>query len=294
MTGLLVVSHAKINLTLDISPRREDGYHDIDSVVQIIDIADELLLAKRRGAVIEVEVDAPDIPSGASNLVYRACEAFFESTGIRAGARCELAKRIPAQAGLGGGSSNAAAAILGLDQLYGSGLSTQRLTQTAAKVGADVALFVHGGTVRMRGRGESVEPLPDAPQLDLVIVKPELGVSSAWAYAELDKCGRREVSSASDQMERAIRAQDRDAVISGLRNDFDPVVSSSIEAVRAAKLVLIEHGAQAAVLAGSGSAVFGVYPSRDDAQAAAEKLDQQFARVFVARTLTRCESRRKT
>ena len=294
MTGLHLVSHAKINLTLQVSPKREDGYHDIDSVVQIIDIADELRLTKRSDSVIEVDVDAPDIPSGANNLVYRACRAFFESTGIRAGVRCELTKRIPAQAGLGGGSANAAEAIVGLDRLYGSAFSTQRLTQIAAKVGSDVALFVHGGTVRIRGTGDRVEPLPDAPRLDLVIVQPEIGVSTAWAYAQLDKSATREAAGASDQMERAIRAHDCGAVIDGLRNDFDPVVSGELEAVRAAKLALIEQNARAAMLAGSGSAVFGIYNSDSEAWAAAGKLEEHFPSVFAAHTLTRSESRRKT
>lgn len=290
MDKLKLLSYAKVNLTLDVSCLRPDGYHDIDSVAQIISISDELEISRADEGVIEVHMDGGDAPSGKENLVYRACETFFRRTGIRGGARFVLRKHIPIQAGLGGGSGNAATAIAGLNRLFEAGLTCGDLCALAAEVGSDTALFIHGGTVRMSGRGDRVEPLPDAPELHLVVVKPEAGVSTAWAYAELDKRENRALGGASDSMELAIRASDRAALVSNLANDFDSIVSSVVPEIAQAKRRLTEAGAEAAMLSGSGSAVFGVFASSEAAELAANSLRAEFAEVFVCRTLPRGES----
>ena len=290
MNTVHLVSRAKVNLTLEVSARRPDGYHDIDSVVQIIDIKDELIISRAPEGSIAVDVDTEDVPSGKANLVHAACEAFFGAAGIRAGARCALTKRVPAGAGLGGGSGNAAAAVVGLDELYQAGLPVEQLRHIAASVSSDAPLFICAGTVRMRGRGEIVEPLPDAPELHLVVVKPDVGVSTTWAYAHLDNSGARVPSGASDRAENAIRNNDRAALIDSLYNDFDPVVTNSHGQIRRARQALIDRGAISGLLAGSGSAVFGVFASEQDARAAAAALEQDFSTVFATRTLTRRES----
>ena len=187
MDKVKLLSRAKVNLSLDVSRLRPDGYHDIDSVAQVIDISDEIEVSKADAGTIEVLVEGGDAPSGKENLIYRACEVFFAETGTRGGARFVLRKRIPVQAGLGGGSGNAAAAIAGLNRLYEGGLTRDEMAALASKVGSDAALFIFGGTVRMSGRGERLKLLPDAPKMHLVVVKPSVGVSTAWAYAELDK-----------------------------------------------------------------------------------------------------------
>lgn len=286
---IALLSYAKINLTLEVSHLRQDGFHDIDSIAQIIDLSDEVVVEKADEGVVEVVVAHGDAPAGRGNTVYKACEAFLSATGVRGGARCVLAKSIPAQAGLGGGSGNAATAIAGLSRLYRCTLSADEMAAIAAEVGSDAALFVHGGTIRMRGRGELVEPLPDAPGLHLVVVKPEVGVSTAWAYAELDKSDRKPAER-SDAAERAIRSGDRAALIASLANDFDPVVSSSFAEIERAKSMLREAGAEAAMLSGSGSAVFGVFESDDRAKLAGDRLRGEFAHVFVTKTLSRSES----
>ena len=283
-------SFAKINLTLEVGRRREDGYHEIDSVAQVIDIRDRLEVEKAAPGVIEVEVESGDAPRGEENLVYKACEAFFRASGVSGGARFRLTKRIPMQAGLGGGSGNAAAAVVALDRLYEMGLPVEELARIASGIGSDAALFVYGGTVRMRSRGDLVELLPDAPELDLVVIKPDVGVSTGWAYAELDRnpdCGPR---GACDRAEPAIRRRDRDALIESLSNDFDGVVSRAFEDVREAKSLLIGAGARRAMLCGSGSAVLGVFGSRNDARGAARNAQGRFAHVFQTHTLTRAES----
>ena len=290
MDRVEIVSPAKVNLTLEVGARRADGYHEIDSVAQVIDLVDRLALEKARAGVIEVAIECGDAPGGSENLVYRACEAFLQATGIRGGARFRLAKRIPAQAGLGGGSGNAAAAVVGLDRLYETGLSREELCAIAASVGSDAGLFVHGGTVRMRGRGDVIEPLPDAPELELVVVKPDVGVSTAWAYGELDATPARNPRGASDRAQQAVQAGDRDGLVDSLSNDFDPVVLRAFGEISEAKAFLCGAGARRALLCGSGSAVFGVFGSHEDAELAAESAQRRFSHVFLTRTLSRAES----
>jgi len=287
MYSITIISRAKVNLTLEVLGRRADGYHDLDSVARIIDLTDELSIAKADEGVIEIGSDTQGVPSGPDNLVHKACRAFFVATGIRAGARCNLVKRIPARAGLGGGSGNAAAAIAALNDLYECGLPVDRLAEIAGRVGSDVGLFVYGGTVRMRGRGERVEALPDAPEMHLVVVKPEVGVSTAWAYRELDRSPGRSQRGASDAAERAVRAGDRAGLIASMWNDFDPMVAAAFDEIASAKRSLLDHGAQAALLAGSGSAVFGVFATKEAAESVADSIRREFGNVLVTRTLPR-------
>ncbi len=289
MNRVEIASPAKVNLTLEVGSKRPDGYHEIDSVAQVIDLWDRLSVERAEPGTIEVEVEG-DAPQGRENLVYKACEAFFQASGVRGGARFRLAKSVPVQAGLGGGSGNTAAAIIGLDRLYETHLGNGDLCPIAASVGSDAGLFVYGGTVRMRGRGDLVEPLPDAPELQLVVLKPDVGVSTAWAYGELDKVPNRRASGASSRAEQAVRAGDRDGLIESLWNDFDRVVLETLSEIGEAKAFLIGAGARRAVLCGSGSAVFGVFDSCEEARGAVERAQRRFAHVFLTRTLSRAES----
>lgn len=279
-----------MNITLEVSGERADGYHEIDSIVQTIDITDDLVMTKSASGVIKVACDTAGVPEGRGNIIYRACEEFFHRAGLHTGVECLLRKRIPMQAGLGGGSGNAAAAVAGLNRLYECNFTARELADIAAAAGSDAPLFIYGGTVRMRGRGEIIDPLPDAPEMYLVVIKPNAGVSTAWAYAELDKSPGSRCISASDRAEAAVRASDRDGLIASLCNDFDPVVSAAFDEVRLAKSKLIESGAQRAMLSGSGSAVFGVFRSYEAARQAAMSLMGEFTQVFLTRTAGRDKS----
>lgn len=287
MEEITLASYAKVNLTLEVIGQRPDAYHDIDSVATTIDLADELQCARAPEGTIDLEVSGLAVPVGPDNLVHRACREFFRETRASGGVRCRLTKRIPVQAGLGGGSSNAAAAIVALDRIYGCDLGPQRLAQIAERVGSDAPMFVYGGTVRMRGRGGLIDILPDAPQLDLLIIKPSVGVSTAWAYKELDTRGSRAFRGASDRAEEAIRSADRDGLVRSMCNDFDAVIGQAFGDVRTAKRLLEEEGAQAVVLAGSGSGVFGVFASRQEVLSAAERLRARSHYALPARTVSR-------
>lgn len=279
-----------MNFTLEVSDRRPDGYHEIDSIVQTIDITDDLVMTKAEPGVITVTCDIDGVPEGPGNIIYRACEEFFNRAGLHAGVECMLRKRIPMQAGLGGGSGNAAAAVAGLNRLYDCGLSAKELADIAAAAGSDAPLFIYGGTVRMRGRGEIIDPLPDVLQMYLVVIKPDVGVSTAWAYGELDKSSSGRCESVSQRAEDAVRDSDRDSLIASMCNDFDPVVSAAFDEVRLAKSRLMEAGAQRAMLSGSGSAVFGVFGTHEMAQQATLSLMGEFAQVFLTCTVCRDKS----
>lgn len=290
MSEIQIRSYAKINLTLEVGEMRPDGFHDIDSVVQVIDLSDELTIGPAEPGAIDVSVVEGSAPQGRENLVYRACEAFVRATGVRGGARIALRKRIPLQAGLGGGSSNAAAAIAGLNSLHGCGLSVEEMATVAARVGSDAALFLYGGTVRVRGRGDLATVLPDAPELSLAIVRPGVGVSTAWAYAELDRRSEHGARGAGDRAEEAVSKGDRSALLESLHNDFDRVIPALVDEVGRAREALEQENAEQVLLAGSGSAVFGVYPSMDRAAEAADRLSGRFAGAYAARSLARAES----
>ncbi len=176
---------AKLNLFLEVVERRPDGYHNLDTVMQAVDLYDDLEIVAQPDAGLSLECSDPCLPCDETNLVLRAALALRRAAGGSAGARFRLAKRIPMQAGLGGGSSDAAGALVGLNQAWGLGLSTEDLRQVAAAVGSDVAFFLYGGTARCRGRGELVEPVPVNAQFHYILLFPGVGVSTAEAYARL-------------------------------------------------------------------------------------------------------------
>lgn len=290
MAVITIRSYAKVNLTLEVGKMRADGFHDIDSVVQVIDLSDELSIRPAGPGVIDVSVVEGTAPEGPANLIHRACEIFLRAVGVRGGARIALRKRIPLQAGLGGGSSNAAAAIAGLNRLYGCGLSAEEMAGMAAQVGSDAPLFLYGGAVRIRGRGDVTVLLPDAPRLGLAVVRPGVGVSTAWAYAELDRSPERGAGGASDRAEEAVLRGNRSALLESMHNDFDLVIPALVDEVKRARQALEQEHAERVLLAGSGSAVFGVYPSVESAAAAADRLSGRFAEAYAVRSLTRAES----
>lgn len=270
-TELTVICRAKVNLTLDVLDRRPDGFHNLESVMQSVDLAD-ILHVERADSGIEVVVDIPGIPAGPGNTVHTACMLFIEATSVKSGVSVNIKKRVPSQAGLGGGSSDAAGALLALNFLFGKPLSLSQLAELAAQVGSDVPFFLLGGTAVVSGRGEHVEPIASAPKLDLVVVKPDVGVPTAWAYRRLADTPGRTSARATRGMVEAITAGSAKEVISGLSNDFQKVVEDEFPQIAEAGSRLRELGALASLLCGSGAAVFGVFPGPDEARRACDRL----------------------
>ena len=282
----VVRSYAKVNLSLDVLGKRPDGYHAIESVMQTISLHDTLTLTLGKPG-IRVTCDMPGIPTGEGNLAYQAAAVFFERMEIEPALDIEIEKRIPPEAGLGGGSSNAAAVL----RVLGSAFSVQRsgLPELAAQIGSDVPFFLVGGMALVQGRGEIVEPLPDMPTRWLVIVKPPFGVSTTWAYQRLDElAATREQPTASERIRNCIEKGCRE--LPGLlSNDLElPTIERHPE-IGNIKKALIEAGASASLMCGSGSAVFGLFEDMEAATRAQERLSH-LGQVFVERTIGRQES----
>ena len=186
--AILMMAHAKINWALEVTGVRPDGYHALDMLMQRIDLADELVMEPARG--ISLTVDGKSIPSGGRNLVVRAANALNEYMGTRRGARIRLKKRIPVRAGLGGGSADCAAALLGLNRMWRLNLPESKLMEIGLRLGADVPYLLRGGFARVRGIGDELTPLDGARSVPLVLVRPGGGLSTPHVFAEYDRMAR--------------------------------------------------------------------------------------------------------
>ena len=268
-------AYAKVNLTLSVGERRPDGYHEVVSVMQRVSLCD-ILTAARTDSGISLTCSDPTLPSGEENLAHRAAALFFRETGITGGAALTLEKRIPFQAGLGGGSSDAAAVLLALRRLYASALSDAALEAMAAALGSDVPFFIRGGTQLATGRGEVLSPLPPLTEGWFVIVKPPESFSTAAMYRRLD-----ELPPAHTPCLPPLQGG-LPALAEALFNSFEAAVPPG-SAVGHIKDALTAHGALAALLSGSGSAVFGLFDHENTARDAAEALRDTWPETFLAR-----------
>lgn len=290
-------AYAKINLTLDVLGRRPDGYHNIRSVMQTIALHDTLVVTRTQDAPgVRLTVDgdqAAGIPADESNIVHKAAVRLQKIAAARqsvppqeSGLHIHLTKRVPIQAGLGGGSSDAAAALRAIDALFGLRLSPPRLAQMAAELGSDVPFFLTGGTALVEGLGERVTPLPFLSlPWPLVIVKPAVGMSTPAAYAALDALAGRVPSHATDAW-----LLGRPASEALTANDFEPVVFAALPAVRRAYDLLVQTTGSregfTPCLCGSGSALFCRLPDDAAARTATDALQAaRLGKVWITHTL---------
>jgi 4-diphosphocytidyl-2-C-methyl-D-erythritol kinase len=291
VTRLTVRAHAKVNLDLRVLGVREDGYHELRTVFQTIELHDTIVCAERSGP-FRLTSRAADVPLDADNLIWKAASALWKAVG-RAGdvrdTHVTLQKKIPVQAGLGGGSADAAAAIHALARLWG-GAPLTLLREVGATIGADVPFFLSGGTALGLGRGEEVYPLVDLPPHWVVIVRPPFGVSTAEAYAWYDDdraAGLREVR------ELQLLPVPWPSRAAQMINDLEPPVVRRHPEIATLKAQLRDAGAVAAAMSGSGSAVFGLFRARRAAEATIRPLSRKGCRALLTRTLTRAEHERR-
>jgi 4-diphosphocytidyl-2-C-methyl-D-erythritol kinase len=280
---------AKINWTLEVLGRPpEAGYHEVRTVMQTVDLCDSLEIGP--GRELQIEVERPHDGSG-DDLVLRAA-ALLDDGGGR-GARVRVTKRIPVAAGLGGGSSDAAAVLRGLNELWGLGHSVGRLVEVGAGLGSDVPFFVYGGTALAEGRGERVTPLPDARPTWLVLLAPplELPEKTRRMYAALAPADFTD-GSRTEAFVEGIRAG-RPVDDGGLYNAFERVAFEAFAGLDGYRDALLAAGARRVHLAGSGPALFALGPDEDDALVVYERLRPPGGQAFLARTLTAAESLRR-
>ena len=276
-----LTANAKINLTLDILRRREDGYHDLQMVMQAVTLSDALTVAPAQGAEGQAVSDLHFLPTGDRNLAQMAAAAFREATGLGGQVDVTIQKHIPVCAGLAGGSADAAAVLTAMNRLTGAGLSAAQLAKIGEKVGSDVPFCVLGGTALAEGRGEVLTPLAPLPPCHIVVCKPPFSVSTPQLFGrvKVKKIVRRPDTAG---VIAALEAGDLAGVARRMYNVFEDVLEPRrLSEINDIKAVLIDCGALGASMSGSGPSVFGLFDREDRAQAALERLKESYRDVFL-------------
>lgn len=278
MKKIKVLAPAKINLTLDVLGKRPDGYHNISTIMQAIDLYDTVTLSENESGEITISCDYEGVPCNEKNICYKAAEKFFEKTKqLNKGLHIHIDKIIPTQAGMAGGSSDGAAVLLGLNQMYNTFLNMNELCEIGEKIGADVPFCIVGGTKYCTGIGTEMKKVPSL-RCNLVVCKPDtISVSTAEAYKKVDALNPHPAY--TDEMIKALYSFDMFKISSTLFNDFE--LALQLAEVNEVKKIMYKCKANGASMTGSGSAVFAMFTSDKKAQKCAEKLRESYNKVFV-------------
>ena len=279
MTKALLRAFAKINYALEVRGVREDGYHEISTVMQSISLADEVEIERVEGGFeLLVEAEGTEVGPAEENTVYKAWTRLGELTGNWLPVKIRLRKEIPVGAGLGGGSADAAAVLVGLNELFGLGLNYTELRNVGLQVGADVPFCIAGGTALGEGIGEVLSPLPAPPPHHLVIAKPAEGAETAWIYRVYDERPGGDNTSVASVI-KALRVGDLDTLAHAVGNDLTHVTEELVPEVQDLKRQLLRAGSLGVAMSGTGTAVYGVFPSEESARTAQSALHFPFVAV---------------
>lgn len=300
-------AYGKVNLGLDITGRREDGYHLVRMVMQSVDIFDTLTFEKietttyisnsgtgeslddgkktENSPIIITATNDPSLSLGEDNLIYKAARLLMDRFNIADGVRISLTKEIPIAAGMAGGSSDCAATLKGINELFELGLSEEELRDIGVTLGADVPYCIMGGTALSEGIGEILTRLPDIPKVTFLIAKPEFGISTKEAYGAFDSIPEADVKHPDiDGMVEAVRSGNLSGITDRLGNVLEQASIPAHPQIEEIKKIMGENGAEAALMSGSGPTVFGIFTDTDRAWAALERLQESglAAELFVA------------
>jgi len=276
---------AKVNLTLDVLGKREDGYHDIKSIMQTISMRDDIELELGTGQPWSLECDKEGFPTDETNLAWKAAKVYCDALGKDPNGLCiRITKRIPSGAGLGGGSADAAAVLRALNRHYDYPLSMPALAELGAQVGSDVPFCVIGGTALVEGRGERIRSLKAMPDTIFVICKPDFSVSTPELYRKLDETA---IAKRPDHtaMESGILSGDQLKIAQNLMNVFDPVVTSDHLELNYIKSIMNSYGAIGSCMTGSGSAVYAMVSEFEIAAVICSMLKENYPQIFIAKTV---------
>lgn len=253
---------AKINLGLDVLRRREDGYHEVKMIMQTIGLHDDLEIRKTKTPGIQVKTNLYYLPTNENNLVYKAAKLLMDEFQIQDGVSIQLKKRIPVAAGMAGGSSDAAAVLWGINQMYGLGLSMQALMERGVRLGADVPYCIQRGTALAEGIGEKLSVLPPMPKCTILIAKPGISVSTKFVYENLHANDLKpEQHPDVDSMIEAMRQKDLGLLCSRMGNVLETVTIPAYPVINEIKRTMIDNGAIGSMMSGSGPTVFGIFDS---------------------------------
>lgn len=271
MEKIVCKAMAKVNLGLDVLRRRQDGYHEVRMIMQSVDLYDVLTFEKTEAAGIVIRTNKKNIPTDQRNLIYKAADLLMRKYSITDGLCVTLEKRIPMAAGMAGGSTDAAAVFVAMNELFSLHMTQESMCELAVTIGADVPYCIVGGTVLAEGIGEKLTKLADAPACTLLIAKPSVGVSTKYVYENLHADKLRQHPDI-DGMLTAICEDDLDGVAKRLGNVLETVTVKAYPVIEKLKSWMMEHGAVNALMSGSGPTVFGIYKEAQEAQRACEQL----------------------
>lgn len=284
MKEIAVKAYGKINLGLDVLYKREDGYHEINTVMQQIDLSDTLIIKEKEEGIV-IKSDNMDLPLDSSNLIYKAWEKIQEKTGIRKGIEVTVEKRIPIAAGLGGGSSNAAATLKGLNELWDLGLSEEDLREIGVEIGADVPFCITGGTALAQGIGDKLTKLKPFKDKDLILINPGMPILTAEVYRNLNPDGKRKMN--IEKIVQFIENNDLHSLAKHIINVMEEVVIKKTPVILEIKRDLIKYGALCSLMSGSGPTVFGLFDDLDKLKFCKDKLVEKYAdfKIYLTKTI---------
>lgn len=266
MKSLTLKAPAKVNYVLDVIRRRPDGYHDLRMVMQRVNLCDEITISLTDTPDITVTCGKNGVPDGPGNIAWKAARILLDMASTGQGAEIAIAKNIPVAAGLGGGSSDAASVLMGMNELLGLGMSDQRLMEIGVKLGADVPFFVFKKTALAEGIGEQLSAMPDMPPTWVLLVNPGVHVSTGWVYRNLQLTNRDELAKLPYFYGTI------EDICSILSNDLESVTIPAFPVIAEIKATMMRSGALGAMMSGSGPTVFGLFPDRSTAEQAREEL----------------------
>ena len=287
MNEVLEKACAKLNISLDVTRRREDGYHEMVMVMQTVSLCDELRLSRNDSGRVSAACNLRFIPTDERNLAVRAAQCYLEAVGESGqGLQIRIQKHIPVGAGMAGGSSDAAAVLRGLNRLYDNRLSRKELEELACRVGSDVAFCVAGGTALAQGRGELLSDLPPMPDCSFLICKPSFSISTPELFRKLDETPlRRHPDTAG--LVQAIEQGQLHELCRRMYNVFEDVQDRRMRTVAEIRGRMLDHGALSAMMTGTGSAVFGVFAEEEAAEKARRALSGEYKFCCTARPTAR-------
>ena len=284
MREIKLKARAKINLGLDVVRKREDGYHEVRMIMQMINLYDRITLRRSTEPGIRVTTNLPYLPVNDDNLVYRAAKLLMEEFKVTEGAEIELQKYIPVAAGMAGGSSDAAAVMVGVNRIFHLGLTKKQLMERGVKIGADVPFCIMRGTALAEGIGEVLTPLPAMPHCSLVIAKPKIHVSTKFVYGNLKASELKEHPDIDGQVQ-ALREGSLEQLVAKMGNVLETVTVPAYPVIDEIKRTMLKNDAMGAMMSGSGPTVFGVFEREERAQEVCRLLKKEGAakQVYLVR-----------
>lgn len=282
MDKIELKAYGKINIGLDVIRKREDGYHDLDMIMQTVGVYDDVIISRKDGTQtyeIEVSTDADVLPNDKGNLAFMAAKVLMEAYDIKAKVKIHINKRIPIAGGMAGGSADCAAVLRGVNQLFQLGLTDEQLQEYGVKLGADVPYCIVGGTKRAQGIGEILTDLPTPPKCYVIIAKPDAFVSTKFVYSHI-RPAQIENHPDIDGIIESIKAGDLYGMCEKIANVMEDVTIPEYPIIQKVKDILKSNGAVNALMSGSGPTVFGIY---DDEEKAKQSMDALSGKEFVSR-----------